>query len=272
MQHQPTAFVLAASADIGLGLSERLIEDGWRVVGTGRRSDRLEALQGRPEFEYLPCDLNERSSIDALVGAYGKLDRPWDLFVSAAGTMEPIGPFFALDFDRWEESVTVNATAQLRVLHGIWPQRRQDAIVDAMFMAGGGTNNPFTNYSAYCVSKIALIKMCELLDDEELDLNVFIIGPGFVNTRIHQETLRAGAAAGLGEAKTREFMRIPGTSLDDIYAHMRWCMAQGRETCGGRNFSTVHDSWRNGGAALGNRLRSHPDAFRLRRFQPADND
>ena len=30
------------------------------------------------------------------------------------------------------------------------------------YSAGGGTNNPFTNYSAYCVSKIALIKMCEL--------------------------------------------------------------------------------------------------------------
>ena len=51
-------------------------------------------------------------------------------------------------------------------------------------MAGGGTNNPFTNYSAYCVSKIALIKMCELIDDEYKNLNVFIIGPGLLKPKL----------------------------------------------------------------------------------------
>ena len=111
-----------------------------------------------------------------MIREYAALDQPWNLFVSAAGTMEPIAPFFSADFDVWEQSVTVNSTAQLRVLHGLWPQRSRDP-VDVMLMAGGGTNNPFTNYSAYCVSKIALIKMCELLDDEEDDLNIFIIGP-----------------------------------------------------------------------------------------------
>ena len=56
-------------------------------------------------------------------------------------------------------SVVVNSTAQLRVLHAIWPCRQPGP--DIMLMAGGGTNNPFPNYSAYCVSKIMLIKMCE---------------------------------------------------------------------------------------------------------------
>lgn len=269
MQKRRTAFILAASADIGLELSERLIADGWHVVGTARKSDRLEAIRQRPEFTFLPCDLSDRDSMRSLISAYSELGHPWDLFISTAGTMAPIGSFFDLDFDQWELSFTINATAQLRVLHGIWPYRRQDAIVDVMLMAGGGTNNPFTNYSAYCASKITLIKMCELLDDEEPGLNIFILGPGFVQTRIHQETLRAKSNAGDGYAKTLEFLETPGTSLHDIYGHMSWCMAQGRETCGGRNFSTVHDPWRDNGQSLGRRLRGDPDAFRLRRFQPA---
>ena len=194
MKQPPKAFVLAASADIGLGLSERLIEDGWHVVGTGRDSNRFEALLERPEFDFLPCDLSNPGSVKSLVHAFGKLNHEWDLFVSAAGTLEPIGPFFELDFDQWEVSVSVNVISQLRALRGVWPHRRKNAVVDVMFLAGGGTNSPFTNYSAYCVSKIALIKMCELLDDEEPDLNAFIIGPGFVRTRIHGETFRAGRA------------------------------------------------------------------------------
>jgi NAD(P)-dependent dehydrogenase (short-subunit alcohol dehydrogenase family) len=134
-----------------------------------------------------------------------------------------------------------------------------------MLLAGGGTNNPMTNYSAYCAAKIALIKMCELIDDEEAGINAFIIGPGFVRTRIHEETLRAGAAAGAGLDKTRAFLATPGSSHDHIYSHMTWCIAQGRAVAGGRNFSTVHDPWRGGGAALAADLKLDPDAFRLRR-------
>ena len=138
-----------------------------------------------------------------------------------------------------------------------------------MLLAGGGTNNPFRNYSAYCVSKIALIKMCELIDDEERDANVFVIGPGYTNTRIHEETLRAGpSAAGDGYYKTLALLKTRGTAIDEVYEHMQWCMRQGRTVAGGRNFSTVHDAWRDGGAALAENLRGDPDAFRLRRRLP----
>lgn len=260
-----TAFVLSATADIGRGLCERLLADGWNVAGTGRTPERVQALLQHPRFSFLPCDLDDKASIDAAITAFAARGTPWDLFVSSAGTMEPIGPFFDLDFDAWERSIRVNSTAQLRVLHGLWRLRRREQVVDAMLMAGGGTNNPFPNYSAYCASKIMLIKMCELLDDEAGELNIFIIGPGYVRTRIHEETLRAGVAAGSGLEKTRRFLQESGTPLDEIYAHMRWCMDQGRVVAGGRNFSTVHDAWRGGGLELIEGLRDDADGFRLRR-------
>lgn len=264
---KPTAFVLGASADIGLALSERLMRDGWSVVGAARDTARLERFAGEAAFQAVACDLSRAADVKRVVKRFGDLDVSWDLFISAAGTMEPIGPFFDQDFDAWEQSVMVNTTAQLRVLHGLWPYRNPGK-ADVMLMAGGGTNNAFTNYSAYCVSKIALIKMCELLDDEEDGLNVFIIGPGFVQTRIHEETLRAGALAGDGHGKTVDFLKTGGTSMDDIYDNLRWCMAQGKSVAGGRNFSTVHDPWRDGGDRLREQLENDANAFRLRRAQP----
>ncbi len=256
----PVAVVLGITADIGRGLAERLLRDGWDVIGLGRDLDRVDDLRGA---DLIPCDVSDPSEIAAAADQIKAAGREWDLFVSSVGTMEPIGPFFDLDFDQWERSVSINSTAQLRVLHAIWPQRAGP--VDIMLMAGGGTNNPFRNYSAYCVSKIMLIKMCELIDDEAPDANAFIIGPGFTRTRIHEETLRAGDAAGSGLAKTQAFLEdAQGTSLDDIYAHMRWCMQAGRAAAGGRNFSTVHDPWRDGDALAG-ALTGDADALRLRR-------
>lgn len=246
------AVVLGITADIGRGLAERLLVDGWEVTGLGRDLSRAEGIGAR----LVPCDVTDPVNVREAATRVGA----WDLFVSSVGTMEPIGPFFDLDFDAWERSIIINSTAQLRVLHAIWPRR--GARPDVMLMAGGGTNNPFPNYSAYCAAKILLIKMCELIDDEVPEANAFIIGPGFTRTRIHDETLRAGASAGDGLAKTRAFLETEGTSLDDIYAHMRWCMAN-RDAASGRNFSTVHDPWREDGLAA--RLAGDADAFRLRR-------
>lgn len=136
-----------------------------------------------------------------------------------------------------------------------------------MFMAGGGTNNPFTNYSAYAASKIFLIKMAELLDDESADLNVFVVGPGFVRTKIHGESLAAGAQPGANRQKTLDFLGTPGTSHEDIFACIEWCFDQGRPVAGGRNFSVVHDPWRDGGPALKAALTEDPNLYKMRRRQ-----
>lgn len=263
-----TAVILGVTADIGRELAKRLLNDGWQVFGIGRTKERLGELNETSRCHFIPCDLTDRESILSATNALGQTGAEWDLFISCAGTMEPIGPFFSLDFDKWESSIVTNMTAQLRVLHASWSFKRHGRIVDVMFLAGGGTNNPFRNYSAYCVSKIALIKMCELIDDEERDVNAFIIGPGFVPTRIHEETFRAGAAAGDGLGRTRTFLMSAGTSFDDIYTHMCWCMSAGRHVAGGRNFSTVHDLWRDGGKGLLDSLPGDANAYRLRRHQP----
>jgi NAD(P)-dependent dehydrogenase (short-subunit alcohol dehydrogenase family) len=181
--------------------------------------------------------------------------------------MEPIGPWASLDFDAWERSVTVNSLAQLRVLHGLYPFRRPDTVVHAAFFAGGGTNNPFTNYSAYCVSKIMLIKMCELIDDEVPDVNAFIIGPGFLPTKIHEQTFANPDGAGDNVEKTRRFYEAPGqaASYRDIYDCINWCVAGGRPVMGGRNLAAVHDPWKESGDALAEALRHDRNRYKLRR-------
>ena len=269
MPSSKTAIVLGVTADIGGHLARRLIVDGWEVIGIGRTAARLHGLDKVPQLRVYQCAIADRNDVTRLTDEFRANGLQWDLFVSSIGTTEPIGSFFELDFDDWEKSIAINFLAQMRALRAFWPLRRSEQIVDIMFLAGGGTNGPFRNYSAYCVSKIALIKMCELINDETSDANAFIIGPGYTRTRIHEETLRAGpVAAGKEYGKVQAYLEGPGTSFEDIYQHMRWCMREGRDVAGGRNFSTVHDSWRDGGEALGNALRNHPDAFRLRRRQP----
>lgn len=267
-----TVFILGGSADIGRALAERYLAADCSVALTYRARKSVADLEGRPNLAMIECDVGSSSSIEKAVREFGKLGWKWDLFLSSVGTMEPIGPFFDTDFSEWERSVDINALGQLHVLHGLYPFRRTGKVSDVMFFAGGGTNNPFTNYSAYAASKILLIKMAELLDDEASDINIFVVGPGYVRTKIHEETLRNAKRAGSNLEKTQNFLKGEGTSYDDIFGCIEWCAAQGRPVAGGRNFSVVHDPWRNGGAALAASLANENDLYKLRRRQtlPAD--
>jgi len=262
-------FILGIGSDIGTALAERYLKQGYSVMGTYRCKNSVKGILAKYDVCLFKCDAGSKLSIRKCVDKYKKSQKQWDIFISCVGLMEPIGKFFERDFDTWEKSVIVNSVSQLRFLHEIYPYRREGQSCHVVFFAGGGTNNPFTNYSAYCASKIMLIKMCELLDDENKDLNVFIIGPGWVRTKIHAQTLQSRAVAGSNYGRTKKFLKSnnPGTDYQDIFDCINWCIDQGREVAGGRNFSVVHDQWRKSAARLAKKLCADPNKFKLRRFK-----
>lgn len=250
-------FILSISSDIGRALALEYVNNGYEVIGTFRQKESvIDLLSLKDKIHLLFCDTSFSLSIELMINGFRTISKPWDIFISCVGTMEPIGPFFSQDFDAWEKSVIVNSTAQLRVLRELWPYRRKKQLCHAAFFAGGGTNNPLPNYSAYAASKVFLIKMCELLDSENPDLNVFIVGPGFLPTKIHR-------------SHNLDFLslRKDNASFRDIYDCINWCVVSGKGVVGGRNISVVHDPWRNGGEVLLKQLKEDPNKFKLRRFR-----
>jgi NAD(P)-dependent dehydrogenase (short-subunit alcohol dehydrogenase family) len=260
-------FIVSISSDIGTQLALRYLEKGAIVCGT-YRTNCPAALQGLPGVHTLKCDVSQPNCTKEIAAFFRSSGLNWDIFISCVGQLSPVGLFFETTFETWSESVNTNSTAQLRALHAAYPFRHGGKVCHTVFFAGGGTNNPFRSYSAYCLGKIALIKMCELLDDEAPDLNAFIVGTGWVRTKIHEQTLAAGTRAGSNHSTTAAFLDDPtkaGTSFDEIAAMIDWGVAQGRPVAGGRNFSVVHDGWRNGGAQLASALQAEPHKFKLRR-------
>ncbi len=261
-----TAFILGLTADIGRELAVRFVRDGWKVVGTHRPATKPAGLPAGCQL--MACDLADAASVASLPHRCQELGLQWDLLVVAAGTEEPIGDFWSCDADAWDMGIHVNALAPLRVVRALYPLRKVDAAPSVAFFSGSGTNNAAPAYSAYCASKILLIKMCELLDAESADTSFFIIGPGIVRTKIHEQTLRAPERSGANLKKVIDFLGSsnPGTSHDDIHACILWCMQAGKAVMGGRNLSLVHDAWREGGAALAEQLKSNSNNYKLRRF------
>jgi len=261
-----SVLIVGISSDIGRELALRFNRAGSKVAGTYRNKESLGDFPAGVAL--IPCDIWRDQDLEDTVRYYSEFEQKgWDLLVLSVGTLDPIGPFFDSDFNEWSRSVEINSLRQLAALHALHPLRQVGKPCHIALFAGAGTNGPAPNYSAYCVSKILLIKICELLHDENPDINAFIIGPGIVRTKIHEQTLKAGEKAGGNLQKVRKFLDTPeaGVSHDEVFDCLCWCIESGRDIVGGRNISLVGDSWRNHGKELQKKLRLHPDAFRMRR-------
>ena len=261
--------IVSITSDIGIALAKRYAKDGYTIVGTYRSPKLLPELKSIKDCHLFFCDIGDKKSITRFIERYKKLRRKWDLFISCPCNPLPLKAFFECDFDEWSDSIHINAIEQLRILHQIYPYRNEKKLVDIVFFAAGGVNNSVINFSAYTVSKIALIKMCEFLAAENDDINIFTVGPGWTKTKAHNLVLKHSDHTGLRYRKTVEFMKHgKGTSMEDIYGCITWLCKQGKDIASGRNFSVVNDKWKKPcNKKLAKELSKDADMYKLRRWR-----
>lgn len=262
------AFLVSIGADICSALANDWIDKGWQVAGTFRTwSESLQRLQERGATLY-ECDLLDGKRIDSICAEALERNVEWDVLVLGSGEQRPVGLFSETRFEDWQDSVIVNLLSQLRFVRHLlrFEDRQFDNPGTVIFFAGGGTNNAPQRYSAYIMSKIALIKMTELLHAENPLGKFVIVGPGWVDTKIHQATLEAGDSAGTNYQRTLERLSSDDlTPMTDVIDFCNWAVEAPRSQVGGRNFSVVFDTWRE--SELGDWLLEDPNRFKLRRFE-----
>jgi NAD(P)-dependent dehydrogenase (short-subunit alcohol dehydrogenase family) len=134
-----------------------------------------------------------------------------------------------------------------------------------IFFAGGGTNSSTVGFSAYTISKIALIKMTELLDAELPQIRFVIIGPGWVETKIHNQTLsNSQSPINILEETKRRIAQGDFIQMSKVVETIFWALAAPRELIGGRNFSVADDPIASKDFQL--RLQEDNNLFKLRRY------
>lgn len=260
------AVVISLSSDIALALVEEWDRKGWNIVGTYRNKPEVNHELNK-KITLFHCDLCDAKSCDKVSDDILDVMPDWDILIFATGTLVPIGSFLENSMDEWTTSIHVNFVNQIRLtnrlVNGL--RNKPENVPSVIFFAGGGTNNAVLGYSAYTISKIALIKMCELLDTEIADVKFTIIGPGWVKTKIHNETLAAGESNVTSYANTVERMKNNiWVSMSEVVKFIDWIINQPKAVVGGRNFSVVHDDITNGDFL--DKIVSTPSMYKLRRF------
>lgn len=118
-----TVLITGATAGFGEAAARKFANGGWRVVGIGRRGERLRALQEELGEVFLPLevDMRDLGAIDALA----KLDPPWgdvDLLLNNAGLAPPTDPMPETDWERIETVINTNVTGLVALTRALLPK------------------------------------------------------------------------------------------------------------------------------------------------------
>ncbi|MGD1953928.1 MAG: SDR family NAD(P)-dependent oxidoreductase [Sphingomonadales bacterium] len=194
------ALVTGASRGIGAACAKALAARGAHVILLAKTAGALEevddAIQtaGGQAATLVPLDLKDLEGVDRLGGVlyerYGKLD----ILVGAAGVLGDLMPLAHIPPKQWDEELTVNLSANWRLIRSCDPLLRAAPNGRAGFFSSSVARKVKAYWGAYSIAKAGLEKLVEIYAAETENISGIkanLINPGPMRT-----DMRANAMPG----------------------------------------------------------------------------
>ena len=215
-----TAFISGATAGIGAATARRLVADGWRVVVTGRRAERLETLSR--EFgagcHAVSLDMRDLKAIAAAIESLPPEFAAIDLLVNNAGLAPPMDALQDAKLDALTNAIDTNVTGLVALTRTLLPRliERRGAVINLSSVAA---SYPYRGGAVYAATK-AFVRQFSL--DLRCDLagsgvRVTSIEPGMVETEF--TVVRNG---GDQAASDSLYADMDPMTADDIANTIHW--------------------------------------------------
>lgn len=191
-----TALITGATAGIGEAAARAFVGAGWRVIGTGRRAERLDRLRDElgEFFHGAAFDVRDEAARDAAFDALPDEFRGIDLLVNNAGLALGTAPAQEASLDQWTTMIDTNVVALVSLTRKLLPRliERQGAIINLSSVAG---SYPYPGGNVYGATKAFVTQFSLNLRSDLAGTGVRVtsIEPGMVETEF--TTIRTGSQA-----------------------------------------------------------------------------
>jgi serine 3-dehydrogenase (NADP+) len=181
----PIALITGATSGFGEAAARAFVGSGWKVIGTGRRTERIEALAAElgSGFHGLVFDVRDEAARDAALDGLPAEWREIDLLVNNAGLALGLEPAHRASLSNWKTMIDTNVTALVSITHKLLPGlvARKGAIINLSSVAA---TYPYPGGNVYAATK-AFVRQLSL--DLRADLHgtgvrVTSIEPGMAET------------------------------------------------------------------------------------------
>ena len=180
-----TAFITGGTSGIGEAAVHAFVASGWRVITTGRRADRLQALTELlgAAVHSLTVDVRDRAAMDAAIAGLPGAFADVDLLVNNAGLALGTAPAQQSNLDDWQTMIDTNVSGLVAVTRTLLPRliERKGAIINLSSVAA---TYPYAGGNVYAGTK-AFVRQFSLglrADLHGTGVRVTSIEPGMVET------------------------------------------------------------------------------------------
>ncbi|MDD2199467.1 MAG: SDR family NAD(P)-dependent oxidoreductase [Bacteroidales bacterium] len=196
--------VTGSTSGIGKAIAELLAKNGFRVIVTGRRKERIEELVDELKLKHncsitgLSFDITNK---DEVYDAIDSLPEEWrniDILINNAGLASGLDPIYEGDLNDWEIMIDTNIKGLLYISRKITKgmiERQKGQIINIGSIAGREVYPSGNVYNAtkHAVDAITKAMRIDLL---KYKIRVSQVAPGLVKTefsevRFHGDTERA---------------------------------------------------------------------------------
>ncbi|NDW19247.1 SDR family oxidoreductase [Dysgonomonas sp. 216] len=184
------ALITGATAGFGKAIAERLAKEGFNLIITGRRAERLDELKNQLEkdngISVLPLSFDVRC-YEEVEKNLGHLPSEWkniDILINNAGLAVGLNPIHKGEIDDWERMIDTNIKGLLYVTRLVSPvmvERKSGHIINIGSIAG---REVYPNGNVYCATKhaVAALSQAMRIDMLQYGIKTTLVAPGFAET------------------------------------------------------------------------------------------
>jgi NAD(P)-dependent dehydrogenase (short-subunit alcohol dehydrogenase family) len=246
------ALVTGSGRGLGRAYAIALAKAGATVAVTARTESEIQTVQRGIEQQggravAISVDVTDKNAVAKLVTTIEQQLGPLDLLVNNAGVLRAIGRVTDIDGDDWWREVEINLRGSFLCSQAVLPgmiTRKRGRIIN---VASGGGLSAFDCFSAYCISKTALIRLSESLaiENKEYGIVVFAIHPGNVRTSmseyLHDSEVVGQRAPWMQQTWRQRFAQATDTPIERSVTLVLQLAAGHADTLSGRYIDAEDD-------------------------------
>ncbi len=272
------AGITGASQGLGRAIAEAFLREGASILICARGSEELERArhsldQTAPgRVHAVTCNVAVEAEVDELAREAEMRLGGVDILVANAGVYGPKGAIEDVKWEKWVEAIQINLIGAVYCCRVLIPLLKRAQRGKIVILSGGGATKPLPFLSAYAASKAGIVRFGETLAEEvkPFGIDVNLIAPGALNTRLLDEVLEAGPER-VGDTfyeaalKQREAGGTPLEYGANLCVHLASSAGDG---VSGRLISAQWDPWPRLEELKDELMAS--DIYTLRRIVPAE--
>jgi NADP-dependent 3-hydroxy acid dehydrogenase YdfG len=159
-----TALITGATAGIGEATARLLAKNGYDIIITGRRKERLDHLKKELEentdarIHALHFDVRDRQAVEQAIDSLPAAWQTIDVLVNNAGLAAGFAPIQEGDIADWEQMIDTNVKGLLYVSRKVLPgmvERRNGHVVNISSIAGKEVYaKPVSIFKGFIIKKL----------------------------------------------------------------------------------------------------------------------